>query len=381
MTEKKMVIIRSVYSPYGGVETHALNLIRKLLEHHIDIHLLTCSNQHWPIEHPRLTIVELGHNHSNRLYQAWTFNKAVKKFLNTNNFNCVLSMDQVDTCTHIHAGGGSHKFFLKIKNQNSSAIKQFAQKFSLFHRYILSLEKKAFTDYQLKKIRCCSQMIQKDILQFYDIPIEKFIVVYNSIDWKEIGIAFAQRNILKEKFLKKHGFQKDWNMLLFLGSGFKRKGLDIAIKGLKYLDDSFHLLVIGKGSNKYYQHLAKSLGVDKRVHLIGPQKNGWQYSAICKGVVLLSLYEPFGRAVAEAQAMGLPALVSDRTGYSELIQEGKNGFILQSPINEQKIKDIFKNFENLINHPVMTPEQLRNHVEKLDDECIVQQLIHEFLCF
>ncbi|KPA16169.1 Glycosyl transferase, group 1 domain protein, partial [Candidatus Magnetomorum sp. HK-1] len=93
-----------------------------------------------------------------------------------------------------------------------------------------------------------------------------------------------------------------------------------------------------------------------------------------------SRYEPFGLAAAEAQAMGLPALVSDRNGYSELINDKQNGVVLKSPMTDQEIKLSFQNFANMINHPVLTPDEIRNQVKFLDDERVVQQLINEFLC-
>jgi len=380
MSEKKMALIRSGYSPFGGVETHALNLIRKLLDNNVQIVLLTWPNQNWPIQHSSLEIVELGHNHGNRLYQAWDFNRSVRKYLNEHKFACVLSMDQVDTCTHIHAGGGSHKVFLKIKNKNSPLIKRFFRKFSIFHRYLISVERKAFTHNGLKKIRCCSKMVQQDISYHYNVPDEKMAVIYNSVDWKGIGKSFEQREIIKKELLNKYSFNPEWKMLLFLGSGFMRKGLDIAIKGLQYIDSDFHLLVIGKGSEKTFQQIAQNLGISNRVHILGPQENGWRYSALCKGIVLPSRYEPFGRAAAEAQAMGLPAMVSDRNGYSELIDDKKNGIVLNSPMTDQEIKSSFQSFASMINKPSLTSDEIRNMVEFLDDELVVQQLINEFLC-
>ncbi|MBF0449294.1 MAG: glycosyltransferase family 4 protein [Candidatus Magnetomorum sp.] len=380
MAEKKMALIRSGYSPFGGIEMHALNLMRKLLDHHVQITLLTWPNQHWPISHPHLDIVELGHNRGNRLYQAWDFNRSVRHYLKKYHFSCVLSMDQVDTCTHIHAGAGSHRVFLQIKNQNSSAVQRFFRKFSLFHRYLMAVEQKAFTHKNLKKIRCCSSMVQEDISHHYHVANEKMLVVFNSVDWKGIGKSFEQRAVIKNELLKKYSFRSEWKMLLFLGSGFMRKGLDIAIKGLQYMGDDFHLLIIGKGSEKTFQQIAISEGVEDRVHFLGPQENGWQYSALCQGFVLPSRYEPFGRAAAEAQSMGLPVMVSDRCGYSELIQEGSNGTILKTPMTDNEIKRSFQKFAEMINHPVLTPEELRNQLELLDDERVAQQLIQEFLC-
>jgi len=379
MALKKLALIRSGYSPFGGIEMHALSLMNKLLDYNVQIDLLTRPHQNWPINHPKLNIVALGVNKGNRLFQSWIFNRSVRQYLKEQSFHCVFSMDQVDTCTHIHAGGGSHKVFLKIKNQSSPVMARLFRKFSLFHNYILKLEKKAFTGEMLQKIRCCSEMVRQDISNHYQVPENKMIVVHNGIDWSGIGSFFESRLSLKEDLQKKHALNPNWKMLLFLGSGFMRKGLDIAIKGLKHMDDDFHLLVIGKGAPKPFMQIAKKIGVENRVHILGPQEKGWKYAALCKGFVLPSRYEPFGRAAAEAQAMGIPALVSNRTGYAELIQPKKNGIVMNFPESDNEIHNSFKNFAHLMNNPVLSSEDIRNHIEHLDDEAVIKTLIRDFL--
>jgi len=380
MVQKKIALIRSGYSPFGGIEMHALSLMQKLLEHEVQIDLLTWPSQNWPINHPNLNIVELGVHKGNRLFQSWIFNRSVRKYLTDRSFHCVFSMDQVDTCTHIHAGGGSHKVFLQIKNQSSAAISRIFRKFSLFHNYILFLEKKAFTGEMLQKIRCCSAMVKWDISQHYQVPEDKMIVIHNGIDWSGIGSFFENRITIKEELQNKHALSSDWKMILFLGSGFMRKGLDIAIKGLQHMGDDFHLLVIGKGSSKPFLQIASNIGVENRVHILGPQEKGWRYASLCKGFVLPSRYEPFGRAAAEAQSMGIPALVSDRTGYAELIQDKKNGIVMKFPDTDNEIQRSFTDFTNLMNNPIFSPEDIRNHIKHLDDETVVKTLIDAFLC-
>ena len=48
-------------------------------------------------------------------------------------------------------------------------------------------------------------------------------------------------------------------MLLFLGSGFARKGLDVAIHGLGHMPSGYHLVIVGKGRSGSYQKLAAVL--------------------------------------------------------------------------------------------------------------------------
>jgi UDP-glucose:(heptosyl)LPS alpha-1,3-glucosyltransferase len=165
-------------------------------------------------------------------------------------------------------------------------------------------------------------------------------------------------------------------LILFLGSGFDRKGLDIAINGLVFLPQSYHLIVVGKDSCRAYMRQAEKLGLKKRVHFLGPQVQGWRYASICKAMILPSRYEPFGLAAAEGQAMGIPVLVSENTGYAELVSPGRNGVILK---NNGNIKQAFTELQHLIENPVMNPSQIREEISHLDNEIIFGKIIREFL--
>ncbi len=374
-----IAVVRSTYSPYGGVEKVTLTIVRELLDMGVKVTLLTLPGQHWPVVHPNLQMVTAGIRWGNRLWQAWIFNHFVNKYLSTHSFDCIFAFERVSQFTHFHAGGGTHKTFLKIKNENSSVIEALFRKISLFHAYTLYLEKKGFSNPGLKKIQCCSKMVLNDIQADYRLNADKLQVIYNGIEWDEIGETFRNRFIIADEIRKKHQISPDWNCLLFLGSGFSRKGLDIAIEGLAALPDCYHLLVIGKNSCRAYFRQALKSGIAHRVHFLGSREKGWRYASVCKALVLPSYYEPFGLAPAEAHAMGIPVLVSDKTGYAEWILTGKNGVILQYPMTGDRIGKSFSELARIIEHPEMTADEIRNHVSELDNKIIYKKLIRDFL--
>ncbi len=374
-----IAIVRSTYSPYGGVEKVTLAIIRELLDMDIKVTLLTLPDQQWPFDHANLQIIPLGIRRGNRLWQAWIFNHFVDKYLSTNYFDCIFALERIFRFTHFHAGGGTHKTFLKIKNENSNIMVALFRKISLFHAYTLYLEKKGFSNPDLEKIQCCSKMVMNDIQADYHLNADKLQVIYNGIEWDEIGETFQKQFLIADDICKKHQINPDWKCLLFLGSGFSRKGLDIAIEGLTALPEDYHLLVIGKNSYRAYFRQALKSGIAHRVHFLGSQEKGWKYASVCKALVLPSYYEPFGLAPAEAHAMGIPVLVSDKTGYSEWILTGKNGVILQCPMTKDSIRKSFSELVRLIENPQMTSDQIRNYIKELDNKIVYRKLIHDFL--
>jgi UDP-glucose:(heptosyl)LPS alpha-1,3-glucosyltransferase len=204
-------------------------------------------------------------------------------------------------------------------------------------------------------------------------------VIYSSIDWKEIGDTFNSKSAIAGELCKKHSINPKWNCLLFLGSGFSRKGLDIAIEGLLAVPESYHLLVVGKGAKHAYLHRASKLGLSHRVHFLGAQEKGWKYASVSRALVLPSRYDPFPGAAAEGHAMGLPVLVSDKNGYADWVVNGKNGIVLQSPMTMDNILDAFAQLLRLIEKPQMTAAQIRAHARNVDNDVILNKLLTEFL--
>ena len=376
---RHIILIRSTYTASGGVERVSLGLIRGLLAKGCVVTLLTMPHQDWPVAHQRLSIVEMGFFRTHRLIQAWSFNRAVIRFLSRQKADAILSLDKVTLFTHLHAGGGTHKTFLKIKNQYSSGLSRWLRSMSIFHRYILNLEKRGFSNPMLKKVRCNSELVKKDIVRDYNVAEEKLVLVHSGIRWDDMEATFDRRTEIGNELLELHRFDPEWKMILFLGSGFARKGLDIALQGLAAMHKDYHLIVVGKGRPKRFRIMAQALGITKRIHYIGPQENGWRYAAACKALVLPSYYDPFGGAAAEGHAMGLPVLVSDKTGYADRVVHGENGVILKTPFESIAVKAAFAELEALIEAPKWSPVQIRQHARYVADDVVLSRLLEQFL--
>ncbi len=379
MSEKQITVIRSTYTPAGGVERVTVSLIEGLLNKGVRVTLLSMPNQNWPLAGPRLDIVPVGIDRGHRLLQVWSFNRGVRHYLSRRRTSCVLSLDKVVDFTHLHAGGGTHKTFLEIRRRYDRGLAGFFRRISLFHRYILYLEKKGFESPYLQKVRCNSNLVLQDIRRDYDVPLEKLIVVPSGIRWKEMGPVFDARHAVAAELCRRHRLRAEWKMLLFLGSGFSRKGLDIAIRGLGHMPNDYHLVIVGKGRSGSYQKLISDTGLGDRVHFLGPRPSGWRFAALAKAMILPSQYDPFGGAAAEGHAMGIPTLVSDKTGYADSVTHGENGVILKTPMTSSAIRQAFASLHALIENPQRTAQQLREHARQVDDDVILDKLIEEFL--
>ncbi len=375
---RHIAVVRSTFSHFGGAERTAKSVIEGLLERGAKVTLLTCPGQDWPIKHYRLCVARMGTARGNRLLQALWFNRAVNRYLAYHFFDIVFSVDKITGFTHLHAGGGTHRAFLRMKNQTGHIVSRWFRKTSLFHAWTLYVERKGFQNPMLEKVRCNSELVKEDIQAGYDVDPEKLFVLPSSIDWSGMETVFVNRKTVAAELGRFYGIDPDGDNLLFLGSGFFRKGLDIVLKGLAKMPQSWRLLVVGEGSMAEFANLAKRLYVGERVHFLGPQKNGWRYAALCKALALPSRYDPFGGASAEGHAMGLPVLVSSRTGYKERVKDGINGVILEVPATGEAIENAFIRLDKLVKNPKTTPETIREGCRDLDNPVISERLFREF---
>lgn len=176
----------------------------------------------------------------------------------------------------------------------------------------------------LKAVICISDMVKREIIHEFDIDASKLHVIYNSVDSNRFN------PVLKEQFRahirKKLGIAEDVPCMIFVGSGFERKGLAQAIKAIAR--SKAELIVVGKDkSEPMYQKLAADEGVEDRVHFAGVQEKPEYFYAAADGFILPTLYEPFGNVVLEAMASGLGVITTDTCGGSDIIQTGTNGYI------------------------------------------------------
>ena len=117
---------------------------------------------------------------------------------------------------------------------------------------------------------------------------------------------------------------------VFAGAASRVKGLDLLLAAFARVhgaEPEARLLVIGPAGD------ASALLAPKApagVTVLGslPQAEVAARFAAADCLVLPSRNESFGMVVPEALAAGLPVLVSDRVGAAELVQEGKNGWVV-----------------------------------------------------
>jgi UDP-glucose:(heptosyl)LPS alpha-1,3-glucosyltransferase len=107
--------------------------------------------------------------------------------------------------------------------------------------------------------------------------------------------------------------------ILFLGTGWERKGLSTAIKAMEMMDDAL-LLVAGRGPADLYS--------SPKARFLGPVSDLDALFASADLMTLPTWYDPFSNACLEALAAGLPVITTNANGVSEILTPGIHGEVV-----------------------------------------------------
>jgi glycosyltransferase involved in cell wall biosynthesis len=134
--------------------------------------------------------------------------------------------------------------------------------------------------------------------------------------------------------------------IIFVGNLRPEKGVSYLIEAIGHITKKYinsRLLIVGEGPQKEnLEKLVNKLNINNRVIFSGKVTTD-EVPVYLKNsdiFVLPSLQEGFPNVLLEAMASGLPVVATDVNGINEIIEDIKNGFLVQSKNSEEIAKKI-----------------------------------------
>ena len=258
-----------------------------------------------------------------------TFALNSRRLLNQVRGQVVFSLERVLSPQVYRAGDGCHREWLARRAPYLSPLARATQRLSPFHRTMLLVERRLFTFPDLKRVIANSRQVRDEIIRHFNVEPARVRVIYNGLDRRRFQPLEAEaRSELRGRL----GVPDDTGIVLFVGSGFKRKGLAFLLQAFSNLSDKTCLLwVVGKGNSAPYQRAAGRLGVADRVRFWGPTHETAPFYQAATVLALPTLYDPCSNVVLEALACGLPVVTTAANGAAEFLAPGENGAIISQP--------------------------------------------------
>ena len=366
----KIAIIRQKFVLYGGAEQFVDGFIHQLAESGHQVHIF--ANRWTPSHHSNIHHHFVSTLHFNAFIRTLSFARSVAKKIREQHFDIIQSHEKTWIQDVYRAGDGCHIKWLSQRSRNLSPFQNLFLSLNPFHQLILKLEKNIFESSQCKKIVAISQMVKNDILENYKCPSENIAVVYNGVDLKRFHPD--NKNTYRKLIREKLEIPESATLILFVGSGFERKGLQFLLESTAYLkNEDWRLLLMGKGK---FEKFIRYAPTDKHPQIIAkePDPEIEKYYAAADIFILPSIYEPFGNANLEALATGLPVITTRYCGAADIIKNKQNGLVVQDPLNPVEIAE---NISYLFNPS--TREKMGKNARELAEQFPLERNSREML--
>ena len=299
-----VVLLKSRLAHRGGLEKYTRRLADAFAARGCDVKVLTTGEcPSWG----EIEVISLGETSKLSYQHLVQFDRACRSWCQQHQPEIIFGMERNSYQTHYRAGSGVHAVYLKRRQLTERWLKRASFQFNPLHRYLLRIEKEAFESPDLKVLFTNSEMVRQEILETYATPEEKLKVVHNGVEWEE------KREVFKKTFEKPRAAPFHF---LFVGNGFKRKGLHFLLKGLSKLKTPCQLTVVGKDKHqRAFERQSRGINV----HFVGPQADVTPFYQAADALVIPSIYDPFSNVTLEALAMGLFVVSSKYNGGHEVL--------------------------------------------------------------
>ncbi len=381
MDKEKVVILKSNLAYHGGLEKYTLRTAQAFAEKGCEVTILTTGKEglleprRKALEGMNIRVVNFHHSSPFSFRRIQQYDTCCQNWLKENSTDVVFGMDRNSFQTHYRAGNGVHALYLQRRSEVESLVKWISFKINPLHRTILDLERQTFEHPELRILFANSHMVAQEIQRHYKVEKERIRVVHNGVEWKEMANDFDNWESQQIEQMHHFGLDPCCFQFLFVGNGYRRKGLKFLLEGLSQVHwDNFQLSVVGKDSEiEAFKALADQLRIGSKVKFFGLQKNIRPFYQMADVLVIPSTYDPFANVTLEALAMGLFVVSSNFNGATEILTPN-TGIVIPDLFSREAVT---KALQAAIHHP-KTPHrafEIRESVKHLDFYQQLEQII------
>lgn len=306
----KIGFIRRGFSRSGGAESYLKRLAAGVCE--AGHEALLATTPEWPASE-----WTFGERIALEGKTPMHFADAVERARFDERCDVVMSLERVVRCDVFRAGDGVHRAWMERRKRAAGVIEHLSMALNSKHQRIFRLEDALFTRGGARRVIANSRMVQREIERIHGYPAEQIDVVPNGVPVAQFRATPTERIQHRKTF----GLLDDEVAVLFVGSGWERKGLAFAVRAVEKIGDSkMKLLVAGRGNARQFRV--------PRAKFLGEVGDLSALYAAADFFVLPTIYDPFSNACLEALASGLPVVTTHANGFAEIMTEGVHGSVV-----------------------------------------------------
>lgn len=354
---------------WGGMEMFTITAAKQLISRGFEVDLLCYpdSKIHETALKEKLNIVTSSSSGYFHPIEALKLSMTIKK----NGYSFIHTQASKDLWLLVPAlnlAGSKIPLYL-TKQMGSSIVKK-----DFFHRQLYKRLTFAFA---------ISRVIEKNLNETCPLRPEQIRLLHNAVD----TTLFDPERFDYNTFRTELNIEKDDLLIGMLARFSKGKGHEEFLEAAALLNKKYNNLkfvIVGEpsyGEKEYgdkIKNLSTKLGLDSHVTFTGFRSDTANVLSGMDIFIFPSHNEAFGIALAEALAMGIPAVCADKDGVLDIAVDGETSYLF----NNKNSEDLAAKVELLIADPVKRKEfglaSRKRAIEYFDLELLTDRVIEYY---
>jgi len=328
------------YFPFGGLQRDFLRIATECLSRGHKITVYTLS---WDGDIPKgFEVVLVPVTTRNRISRNEAYTRWVQTELAQSGEGVVIGFNKMPLLDIYFAADPC--FMEKAAKQRG-----FYYKFTSRYRHFKYYEEQVFAAGQTTEVLILSPLQRATFEHYYSDcgsrlhQVPPGITADRRSDGEDEETAIHVRSEL--------GLQPNIKLILQIGSGFRVKGVDRALRAMAALPESLrgdsHFLLIGQDDPTRYLRLAKRLGIEKLFTALPGREDIPRFLAAADLLLHPAYSESAGYVLLEATIAGLPVLTTASCGYAFHIEQAGSGMVCSEPFEQTQLN---AKLEHMLGH-------------------------------
>ncbi len=357
----KLAFTMFKYFPYGGLQRDALRIAELCLNAGAEIDIYAARLQGEPPQTPPgIRFFHLPGKGISHHQQYLSFAEQMRGRVEINSYQAVVGFNKMPGLDLYFAADPCYAETVKEKSFFYRLTSRY-RTLSAFEKAVFATDKDTVVLSISEVQRAFFQAVYKtQDLRFCDLPPGVPADRLLPPDSSDLGNGLRQELEIGVDEL----------LVLMVGSGFKRKGVDRALKAFTALPASIllksRLVVVGDDNLDYYRKMARQLKVGERVIFVGGRTDVPRFLAAADLFLHPAYQENTGGVLIEALAAALPVLVTAICGYSVYIERADAGKLVSEPFIQAELDRLLLQMLDSASQRDLWSKNARNYVAKTD---------------
>lgn len=318
------------YFPFGGIQRDGYRIAQALVNkgHSVRFYALSWDGElpDW-IDYVQVPVRGVTRHTLYARYQDW-----VQQHLNIQPVQLVFGLNKMTGLDAYFAGDSC--FEEKARTQRGWWYRHMPR-----YRFFAATEQAVFRRLGATQVLTISDLQTPLFQRYYHTPDQRLHALPPGIDPSRVAPDNAAEigAALRAEF----AVAGDENLLLFVGSGFKKKGLDRVLRSFASLGETLlansQLFVLGADNFDPFERMAKRLGIAARVRFFSGRDDVPRFFFAADVLLLPAYDENTGTVILEAMVAGLPVLTTANCGYAVWVERFNAGRVVPEPFEQARL--------------------------------------------